>query len=452
MGVFLNAGMEKGWPKIIYDALYRIIPFENTEGDRLLFSLINTKEFQRLRRIKQLGLNELVFPGANHTRFSHSIGVMHITRKFLTRVERLNGAPIDEKRRILVLVAALLHDLGHGPFSHVFERATGEDHEERTREIIKDPTTGIYQILVRFDPDLPEMVADFLEGKTIIFNSGEEIPLYFNRIISSQLDADRTDYLFRDSLATGVTYGAFDFEWLINHLYINPEKNHFYISYKALAAAEAYIFARYHMYRYIYFHKTTRAAELMLQLLLQRFLELVKGANQPQELLREIPNAPLTVIEAFFGKERPDLERYLEMDDSTILEFIKACQKGRDRTLHILGEGIIERRLFKSIDASKKELQSSVFLEIARERARELGYDPLYMVALDTPSDTPYQPYDPNRDPAGTQIFIEDENGKEYEISTVSAAIRALKKYDLVRYYCYPEFREDLKKIATSKS
>jgi HD superfamily phosphohydrolase len=446
----LNIETEKGWPKIIYDALYRIIPFENTECDRLLFSLINTPEFQRLRRIKQLGLNELVFPGANHTRFSHSLGVMHIARKFLNRVEQINGSRLDEGIRILVLTAALLHDLGHGPFSHVFERATGENHEERTCEIIKNPDTGIYRVLARFNPELPNLVAGFLEGKTQVSGKGMEIPPYFRQIISSQMDADRTDYLLRDSLATGVSYGAFDFEWLINHLYLNLEKNHFYVSYKAMAAAEAYIFARYHMYRYIYFHKTTRAAEVMLQLLLQRFLSLAEDATQSEELLRVIPDAPLTVVNAFLGKARPDLEHYLAMDDSTILEFVKACQKGRDRTLHILGEGIIERRLFKSIDASKQEHQSIIFIETARERARELGLDPLYMVALDTPSDTPYQPYDPNQAPVGVHIYIEDENGVEYEISAVSAAIRALKKYDLVRYYCYPEFREELKKIARS--
>src|SRR6516165_6758808 len=126
------------WPKVIRDPVHELIPFEDTPCDRLLWDLINTREFQRLRRIKQLGVCELVFPGANHSRFAHSIGVMHIARSFLARVRRVWPGLLDDARETLVLAAALVHDVGHGPFSHSFESVTGDRHETRTVEIILD--------------------------------------------------------------------------------------------------------------------------------------------------------------------------------------------------------------------------------------------------------------------------------------------------------------------------
>src|SRR5579864_4141383 len=126
--------MTSKWPKVVCDPVHSLITFEDADCDKLLLSLINTKEFQRLRRIKQLGMSEFVFPGANHSRFAHSIGVMHLARQFLNRLGQL-GEKIGEEEQTIVLSAALLHDLGHGPFSHAFEKITNEDHEERTLEI-----------------------------------------------------------------------------------------------------------------------------------------------------------------------------------------------------------------------------------------------------------------------------------------------------------------------------
>ena len=121
------------WPKVIRDPVHELIPFEDHPCDRLLWDLINTREFQRLRRIKQLGVCELVFPGANHSRFAHSIGVMHIARSFLARIQRVWPELLDPERETLVLAAALVHDVGHGPFSHSFESVTGDRHELRGR-------------------------------------------------------------------------------------------------------------------------------------------------------------------------------------------------------------------------------------------------------------------------------------------------------------------------------
>src|SRR5438552_3945509 len=131
------------WPKIIRDPVHDIVAFDDNKCDQLLLDLINTREFQRLRRIKQLGMCDLVFPGANHSRFAHSIGVMQVTRLMLNRAESALGHAIPDKHRLSVCAAALLHDIGHGPFSHAFEKVTDEDHEARSLEIIKSDATDI---------------------------------------------------------------------------------------------------------------------------------------------------------------------------------------------------------------------------------------------------------------------------------------------------------------------
>src|SRR5947207_4383131 len=142
--------MSGTWPKIILDPVHNIINFEDRAAHKLLLDLINTREFQRLRRIKQLGMSELVFPGSNHSRFAHSIGVMHVARMFIERLQLVFRHPLTEYQQGMVLAAALLHDVGHGPFSHAFEKITGEDHEKRTVEVILSSGTDVNRVLTAF--------------------------------------------------------------------------------------------------------------------------------------------------------------------------------------------------------------------------------------------------------------------------------------------------------------
>ena len=373
--------MKKGWPKIIYDPVHKLITFDDTCTDRLLLNLINTREFQRLRRIKQLGMSDLVFPGATHTRFAHSLGVMHLARKFLDRIQKLIGKRTEEEHRLLILVAALLHDLGHGPFSHSFEEVSGERHEKWAIEIILDPNTEIHQALTGFDRNFPKLLVTFLENQGAI--KDDRLPRFFSQIISSQLDTDRFDYLLRDSHATGVDYGIFDLEWLINHLYFEGEKNRFYLSWKAQAVVETYILARYHMYRYVYFHKTTRAAEVMLKLIFKRFQDLI-GDQDLQTARQIVPNAPASVISVI---SKPlELSQFLLLDDYTIMEFLKSCESGADPILRMLGGGLIHRNLFKAIDATDKDPRFLTdFIPEAKQIVKKLGYDPEYLFVEDTP-------------------------------------------------------------------
>src|SRR5262245_13179216 len=131
--------MSDSWPRYLRDPIHNLITFQDDPADRLLLHLIDTPEVQRLRRIKQLGFSEQVFPGANHSRFAHSLGVLHVTKKFLTQFDQVTGERLEDSQRALLLAAALLHDIGHGPFSHAFEKVTGVNHEAFTRQIIVTP-------------------------------------------------------------------------------------------------------------------------------------------------------------------------------------------------------------------------------------------------------------------------------------------------------------------------
>ena len=179
--------------KIIRDPVHDVIAFDlDQPTDRLLFSLVGSAEVQRLRRIRQLGLAHLAYPGADHSRYSHSLGVMQTARRMLDRLGQMSV--VDTLDRAVCTVAALLHDLGHGPFSHVFERVTGQKHERLTRRVILDPTSHVHHLLIEFDAKMPERVVAMLDGQAS--------PRFLADVVSGSLDADRFDYLLRDNLMT----------------------------------------------------------------------------------------------------------------------------------------------------------------------------------------------------------------------------------------------------------
>lgn len=439
--------MSGTWPQIIRDPVHNIIVFDDTPCDRLLLDLINTKEFQRLRRIKQLGMTELVFPAANHSRFAHSIGVMNNARRFLDRIEKICGTSIPEEHRTAVLAAALIHDVGHGPFSHTFEKVTEEDHEARTLEIIRDPSTEVHQRLKQHSNALPETLASFFDDD-IEEEQRDAIPSHLTQIVSSQLDADRFDYLLRDSHATGTDYGQFDAGWLIEHLYLDGDKKRLYLSHKALMAAEAYVFARSRMYRTVYFHKTTRSAEVMLRLVLKRYKHLLTSLPSPVGRNMVVPGAPPSAVAAFSGPM--SLGDYLALDDYTITEFLKCCSGAGDGILKNLGSGLAERKLFKAVEASQAQnVDIGKFVAAATDAVKQAGLDVDYAFVEDTPGDTPYKPYDPDDDKPATQIYVESTLGDVRELSKQSRAVQVLREsYTLLRYYFPDMIRPEIEKIA----
>ena len=440
--------MGNSWPKVIRDPVHDIVAFENADCDRLLLSLIDTREFQRSRRIKQLGMSDMVFPGANHSRFSHAIGVMRVARRILSRAKGI-GLDIQDSQHIPVSVAALLHDIGHGPFSHAYEKATGDKHEARTLEIIRSASTEVNKRLREFSSTLPEQVGMFFDP-TVDDEAREKagIPRVLTQIISSQLDADRFDYLLRDSLMTGTDYGQFDLNWLLLQLSYDGARKRLFLSRKALSAAEAYVYARYHMYRSVYFHKATRAAEVMLRLIFKRYRDLLRLANSDQERRSIVPNTPPALFDVF--ADQSSLDCFLAVDDHTVTEFFKACGEANDGMLSMLGSGLITRALFKGIDVTDHGAASiAEFTGRAKEIVKANGLDPDCAFVDDTASDIPYKPYDPDAENPATQIYVEKGTGERKELSEVSESVSQLKKkYALLRYYYPASLRDKIEEAA----
>src|SRR5918992_5792089 len=322
-------------PERIYrDPVHNIIRLrtDSAEG-ALMMRLIDTPEFQRLRRIKQLGLGLYTYQGAEHSRFTHSLGAFHLMTRVLDRFKEQYR--IDSNDLAAARAAALLHDVGHGSFSHVMEKVLGFHHEAWTVQAVLSEETGIGQVLRSYSEELPERVASIIEGR---FQ-----PAALSQLVSSQLDVDRMDYLLRDSLMTGAKYGIYDLEWIINALQIDEENDRIYVSARGLYAVEEYLQARYYMFRQVYFHRTLRSAEAVLRSILRRALTLLE-AGKP------LWYGPDTAFEKGLRREQLTIHEHLEVDDSDVLFHVKQWQRSDDQILADLSRRFTHRRLFKAID------------------------------------------------------------------------------------------------------
>jgi uncharacterized protein len=395
--------------KIIRDPVHDVIAFQlERRMDRTLFRLINTAEIQRLRRIRQLGMASLVYPGADHSRYSHSLGVMETARKMLERLAPL--IRIEESDATACLAAALLHDLGHGPLSHVFEEVSNVQHEKITIMIIQDPDTEVHRVLAENDPTLPDRVAALLQSPAQ--------RNFYHDILSSQLDADRFDYLLRDNLMTGSQYGGFDLRWLLHSLTVDEKGTHLAVTSKGVSAAEGYLQSRYHMYRNVYFHKVVRTAEGMLKLALRRARQL---ANE-----NRLPGPRDGAFKALMGGQltRPE---FTELDDISLLYSLKQWTASDDPILSRLCRGLLQRRLYKTIDLSPQhpsEFHRS--LASAKSAVTAAGGDPDYDLFDDEPGDTPYEIYDGQNTRA--DIFVQDSHGRLSSFATISPLTQVLSR------------------------
>jgi HD superfamily phosphohydrolase len=398
--------------KIIRDPVHDVIAFRTDRPlDRLLFALINTPEFQRLRRIHQLGMASLAYPGADHSRYTHSLGVMETARKMLAQLAKFTT--LDQDSSAVCIVAALLHDLGHGPFSHVFERVTGVNHEDLTRRLILDPASDVHRVLSEHEPALPERVARFF--------SCDPRRTFYCDILASQLDADRFDYLLRDNLMTGSRYGSFDLEWLVHALTIDPSSNRLAVSWKGVSAVEAYLQARFNMYRNVYFHKVVRSAEGMVKLALQRARRLAVQRRL------EWPNSENPAHKALLGQQL-SVDQFITLDDVSILHCFKIWANSPDPILAQLCRGLLYRQVYKTIDLSSYQdprLARSALTAIERALS-EAGADVAYEIFYDQIADTPYEVYAPHNPDAAQEILVCDPQGNAAPFAQISPLSRAL--------------------------
>ena len=405
--------------KIVRDPVHDVIAFRMEKpADALLFRLLNAAEVQRLRRIRQLGMTGLAYPGADHSRYSHSLGVMQTARRML---EHLGASfPLDEVKQTVCLAAALLHDLGHGPFSHVFERVSGMNHEELTRLVIEDPDSEVHRLLAEHDGQLPQLVANLLAcrpGRT-----------FWSDVLCSQLDADRFDYLLRDNLMTGSRYGGYDLEWLLHALTIDEAGDRLAVTWKGISAIEAYLQSRYHMYRNVYFHKVVRSAEGMVKLALQRAKRLAVQDRLPW--LRRDGE----VYKALLG-QRLSIAEFTELDDVSVLHSMKLWTAAEDPVLARLCHGLLFRRLYKTIDLSDvgeaEEVREKV--AAAQRAVAAAGGDADYDLFYDEPEDTPYETYRPEPAEPGNEIMVQQADGRVRTFASISPLPQALNRQLMFR-------------------
>jgi HD superfamily phosphohydrolase len=411
--------------RIYRDPVHNIIRLQtDTDEGELMMRLIDAQEFQRLRRIKQLGLGLYTYQGAEHSRFTHSLGAFHLMTRVLDRLGERHS--IAEKDRVAARAAALLHDVGHGSFSHVMEKVLGFHHERWTVQVLLSEQTEVGALLRSHSSELPLKVASIIEGK---FQ-----PSALAQLVSSQLDVDRMDYLLRDSLMTGAKYGIYDLEWIINALAIDEEADRIYVEARGLYAVEEYLQARYYMFRQVYFHRTLRSAEAVLRSIIRRALQLLTDG-------KEVWHAEGTAFEKILRRQPLTITDHLQVDDSDIIFHVKQWQTSDDAILGDLSRRFIARRLFKAIDLDMPVSERPEFLSAARNSVMRAGFDPDYYFIEDRASDVPYYNYySAQENEPKTRIYVETGFARPQirEISEVSNVVRGLQHgYELHRV-CFP--------------
>ncbi len=352
---------------------------------QVVWDVINSSWFQRLRRIRQLGGANMVYHCAEHTRFAHSLGVYEIVRRMVSEIRDISNT-LSEEEKVTAMLAGLLHDIGHGPYSHAFEMITSTSHEDFTCRII-EADTDIHRILESAKEGLS------FEVSSVIAHTHPNVLL--TQLISSQLDADRMDYLLRDAYFTGTTYGEFDLERILRTIRIHEGR--MVIKESGVYAVENYIMSRYHMYWQVYYHPTARSYECILHLLFKRLKEL--GRNDDPSLL------PLFYPLVEEGEMR--LEDYFALDEHSCGYGFEALTKHSDPIVSDLSMRIRDRRLFDFAESTPNSNRR------IRSRLKKNGYDLRYYFGHDMVAQKPYVPYQGASDGSIWVLMKDGVNVKE---------------------------------------
>lgn len=398
--------------KIINDPIYGFISIPNS----LIFDIIEHPYFQRLRRVTQMGLSNLVYPGANHTRFHHAIGCMHLMQKAV-HVLRMKNVEISEEEANALYIAILLHDIGHGAYSHALEHSIVNEitHEEISLKFMK-------------------ALNDEFEGKlslAIQVFEGKHPRKFLYQLISSQLDIDRLDYLKRDSFFTGVAEGNISSDRLIAMM--NVVDNELVIEQKGIYSVEKFVIARRLMYWQVYLHKTGLVAENLLVSILKRAKELAtKGVELPSSrALKYFLYNPINK-ENFSNKT---LEIFSELDDYDVLSAIKEWKNHEDFILSTLATKIIDRSLLK-IEIQEKPFTEE-YIEKRRKKLRNLvDLNEKELEYFVFSNEIKHQAYNTKK-----PIKIYTKKGKLKDIAKASDQLnlKALTKPVVKYYLCYPK-------------
>ena len=453
----------------IRDPLHNLIEFDPTDQfEHVLWQVIGSRSFQRLRRIRQLGFSELVYPGATHTRFAHSIGVFHTARRLMALIRqyiKLHGGQVKEHQLQVALAAALVHDIGHGMFSHAFEdigktlNLKMAHHEEVSDAIIRG--SEMREAFAELGPSFADEVAD-------VIKRGRPGNLY-DAVVSSQFDADRLDYMRRDRLMTGVQNSGIDFDWLLANLEIGEVKigvddqplrpiETFVLGPKAFHAAETYILALFQLYPTVYHHKTTRAAEKVFSALMLRLIRLVRSKHVKQTGL------PKTHPFIRFAQDSDNLQHALALDDAVFWGALPLMAEADDQVIRHSARRLRDRKLPKCIDiydrlvaepgsddraADRGETKKRQDRLIADIRTRLIEWsdansgkqtglpvetDVAPRILVDFASRTPYKPFRQTTGPLN-QILIRGADNVVRDMAHCSPVVAAIEEFKLFRAY-----------------
>lgn len=400
--------------KILNDPIYGFITIKYP----ILLKLIDHSYFQRLNRIKQLGLSYLVYPGAHHTRFHHAIGAMHLMQQAI-EVLKMKKVEISEEEEIGVLIAILLHDIGHGPFSHALEHTlvSGVNHEDLSIILMNKLNT-------EFEGELSLAIKIFQNSYTKQF---------LHQLVSSQLDMDRLDYLKRDSFYSGVSEGVVSSDRIINML--NVHNDQLVIDEKGIYSIEKFIVARRLMYWQVYLHKTVLAAENLL-------VEILKRAKYLASKGVELHSSPVLHQFLYTNFSKKDftknevLENFTMLDDSDIYSAIKAWCKHSDKTLVVISNSLINRNLPK-IAIQKSPFAEGRIAQLKEQVKSDLNLSDSEVSHLVFHNEIANNAYDALND----KINIKFKNQDIVNITeasdnfNVKALTKPVKKY----FVCYPK-------------
>ena len=367
----------------------------------VIWNCLDSKEFQRLRRIRQLGGDFQVYPTAEHSRFSHSLGVYEIVRRMVTEVKSL-CVELTEYEKVCVTLAGLLHDVGHGPFSHAFEHITNHSHEEYTAKIILG-NTELNAILRAVSEKLPQDIV------SIIQHTHENDIL--NQIVSGQLDADRMDYLLRDSYFTATSYGQFDLERILRTIRVRKTaegRKVIVVKYTGIHSVEDYIMARYQMYWQVYYHPVARSYEAVFIQLFNRLKDIFKGDKDYFEDMK--------VLVPFLEESEVNVDEYFKLDENSLLYCCALIQDKEDKIAADLARRLQNRNLFEYVDYNEENLAQ------IKNMLKENNLDERYYLRIENIEASVYSPY------KGRKILIEKLNGDIVALEKASTIVESITK------------------------
>jgi len=384
--------------KFIRDPLYDdfIIVDDN------LLKVVEHYAFQRLRRISQLGLVSYIYPGATHTRFSHSLGVMHLITRAIEIMER-KGIKFDNEIKLALKFCALVHDVGHGPFSHALEwTILNIKHEDITKMII--------------DRIFRNVIGNEIADISIKILNNEFEKKFVNELISSQLDMDRLDYIRRDAFYCGVHYGIIDIWRILQTLTVTNDYK-LAIEEKGKHAVEGYLVARYLMYWSVYFHKTNLSLQAMLSSIFNRLRDLIEN-NIKIELIR---NLEIVIKKGLSDDE--GLNAFLSLEDGDMFYLFKIWLNSKDKVLSDLSRRLLNREIFKVYE---EELSISQ-IENIKSFLINNGFEPKYYLIEKLAVDTAYEPYSISGD-SNIRVILKDGNVVEISNALPTDTLKALSR------------------------